>query len=155
MSMIVNAEAVVQAAREWIGTPYVHQASLKGIGCDCLGLVRGVWRECEGIEPTITPRYSSIWTEGETDESLLNAGLRFFVSIPYGQACPADMLVFRMRPSAVAKHAGILTGAHSFVHAYSNSNVVESHLDNFWAPKIAGVFRFPSLYKAQLSEKFA
>ena len=28
----------------WIGTPYRHQASLKGVGCDCLGLVRGVWR---------------------------------------------------------------------------------------------------------------
>jgi NlpC/P60 family putative phage cell wall peptidase len=31
-------------ARAWIGTPDRHQASLKGMGCDCLGLVRGVWR---------------------------------------------------------------------------------------------------------------
>ena len=35
---------VVAEARMWIGTPYVHQASALGAGCDCLGLVRGVWR---------------------------------------------------------------------------------------------------------------
>ena len=42
---------IVRAARSWIGTPYRHQASLKGVGCDCLGLLRGVWREVVGAEP--------------------------------------------------------------------------------------------------------
>ena len=42
---------VVLAARAWIGTPYLHQASVKGAGCDCLGLLRGVWRELRGEEP--------------------------------------------------------------------------------------------------------
>ncbi len=37
-------EAIVAEARSWIGTPYRHGAALKGSGCDCLGLVRGVWR---------------------------------------------------------------------------------------------------------------
>ena len=36
--------AIVAEARAWIGTRYRHQASVKGVGCDCLGLVRGVWR---------------------------------------------------------------------------------------------------------------
>ena len=40
--------AVVEAARGWLGTPYRHQVSLKGEGADCLGLVRGVWREVAG-----------------------------------------------------------------------------------------------------------
>ena len=39
---MARAEAVIAAARGWIGTPYLHQASLKGVGTDCLGLVRGV-----------------------------------------------------------------------------------------------------------------
>jgi NlpC/P60 family putative phage cell wall peptidase len=39
---------VVAAARDWLGTPYHDQASVKGVGCDCLGLVRGVWREVVG-----------------------------------------------------------------------------------------------------------
>ncbi|MGZ9409986.1 MAG: peptidase P60, partial [Methylocystis sp.] len=39
---------IVAAARRWRGTPYVHQASLMQVGCDCLGLVRGVWRDVIG-----------------------------------------------------------------------------------------------------------
>ncbi|KAB2949447.1 MAG: hypothetical protein F9K19_23780, partial [Rhizobiaceae bacterium] len=42
---------VLEAAIGWIGTPYRHQASRKGVGCDCLGLVRGIWRELYGSEP--------------------------------------------------------------------------------------------------------
>ena len=38
------------AARAWLGTPYRHQASVKGVGADCLGLVRGLWREVAGAE---------------------------------------------------------------------------------------------------------
>ena len=49
--MATDGAAIVGAARGWIGTPYRHQASLKGVGCDCLGLLRGVWRELKGEEP--------------------------------------------------------------------------------------------------------
>ena len=31
---MARAEAVIAAARGWIGTPYLHQASLKGVGTD-------------------------------------------------------------------------------------------------------------------------
>ncbi len=41
----MSAARIVAAARGWIGTPYLHQASLKGVGCDCLGLLRGLYRE--------------------------------------------------------------------------------------------------------------
>ena len=44
-------EAVVERARAWIGTPYRHQASCRGAGTDCLGLLRGLWREMLGPEP--------------------------------------------------------------------------------------------------------
>lgn len=50
---------VLAAARDWIGTPYRHQASVKGEGADCLGLVRGLWREMLGEEPEHPPAYGS------------------------------------------------------------------------------------------------
>ena len=53
--MSVEREVIVAAARRWIGTPYRHQASLIHVGCDCLGLVRGVWREVIGDEPEAAP----------------------------------------------------------------------------------------------------
>lgn len=51
--------AVVTAARGWIGTPYRHQASVRGAGADCLGLIRGVWRELYGAEPAEVPAYTA------------------------------------------------------------------------------------------------
>jgi len=47
----VNRQAIVEAALSWRGTPYHHRQSACGIGCDCLGLVRGIWRELYGPEP--------------------------------------------------------------------------------------------------------
>src|ERR1700744_6755532 len=60
----------VAVARAWIGTPYVHQASVKGVGCDCLGLLRGVWRELHGEEPEDAPPYAPDWAEATGNETL-------------------------------------------------------------------------------------
>ena len=51
-----NPDAVIAAARGWLGTPYHDQASLRGIGCDCLGLARGIWRDVVGAEPQAIPQ---------------------------------------------------------------------------------------------------
>ena len=57
----------------WIGTPYRHQASLQGVGCDCLGLVRGVWRALVGDEPEQAPPYAPDWAEAAR-ETLADGG---------------------------------------------------------------------------------
>jgi NlpC/P60 family putative phage cell wall peptidase len=51
-------QTIIAEARAWIGTPYHHQAARKGVGCDCLGLVRGVWRATYGADPEHPPAYS-------------------------------------------------------------------------------------------------
>lgn len=56
--MTLAREEIVAEARRWIGTPYRHQASLCGVGCDCLGLLRGVWRALIGPEPERIGAYS-------------------------------------------------------------------------------------------------
>src|SRR5690606_25246620 len=61
--MTDRARRVVEIAREWVGTPYRHQASAKGAGTDCLGLLRGVWREIYGAEPEPVPAYTADWSE--------------------------------------------------------------------------------------------
>ena len=74
--MTVSADQIVQSAREWIGTPYRHQASVRGAGADCLGLVRGVWRTLYGREPEIVPAYSYDWSEVQGKERLWAAAAR-------------------------------------------------------------------------------
>lgn len=137
---------IVSAARGWIGTPYVHQASLKGAGTDCLGLLRGIWREVVGPEPEPVPPYSMDWSEPQGEERLLAAALLHLSPRPRDEPRPGDVLVFRMRSGSVAKHVGVqaATGAAaSFVHAYSGHGVVESPLTAPWSRRIAARFAFP------------
>jgi NlpC/P60 family putative phage cell wall peptidase len=134
--------AIVAEARSWIGTPYHHQASVKGVGCDCLGLVRGVWRELVGREPEAVPSYSSDWGEASAEEAMLAAARRHMIEIDAAEAAAGDVLVFRMRPGRVAKHAGISAGA-SFIHAQEGGPVCEVPLSPWWRARIAAAFVFP------------
>lgn len=139
-------QKILIEARGWIGTPYCHQASAKGAGTDCLGLIRGVWRAVIGDEPVAVPAYTADWSEPSGREDLMAAGVQWMVPRPVAAARPGDVLLFRMRDGAVAKHLGILGQAApgaSFIHAYSGHGVLESPLSDPWARRIAACFAFP------------
>ena len=132
-------------ARGWIGTPYVHQASIKGAGSDCLGLLRGIWREVYGQEPVQIPPYSMDWSEAGGREELRAAADQWLIAKDLAHAEPGDVLLFRMRTGAVAKHLGIQGRVQdpSFIHAYCGHGVVESALTDPWLRKIVARYRFP------------
>ena len=134
----------VEIARGWIGTPYLHQASCRGAGADCLGLVRGVWRELLGGEPVAVPAYTPDWSEVRRVEALW-AAARVHLR-PLAEPEPGAVLLFRMRDGAVAKHLGIMSEAGSaprFIHAYSGHGVVENSLSAPWRRRIVAAFAFP------------
>jgi NlpC/P60 family putative phage cell wall peptidase len=135
---------VVVAARGWLGTPYHDQASVKGVGCDCLGLVRGVWRDVVGDEPLPLPRYSRDWGETGTREPLAEASRTVMLEVPVTEMTPGALILFRMRAGAVAKHCGIVTAPDRFVHAYERTGVIEERLDSAWRRRLAFAFLFPS-----------
>jgi NlpC/P60 family putative phage cell wall peptidase len=134
---------IVALARTWLGTPYHHQMSAKGLGCDCLGLVRGVWRQRYGVEPEASPAYSRDWAEASGEETLLDAARRHFVEIDPASAQPGDVLVFRYRPRSAAKHLGILSGLDTLIHACEGAPACEIALTPWWRRRIAAAFRYP------------
>lgn len=136
---------IVAAARSWIGTPYRHQAACKGAGCDCLGLVRGVWRELYGAEPERPPPYSPDWGEAGAIEHMLDAASRHFVAIALGSARAGDVILFRMRERRIAKHTAILTSETTIVHALARRGVVEMGFAADWRAKAVAAFEFPGL----------
>jgi len=141
----VGAEAVA-LARGWIGTPYVHQGSTRGAGCDCLGLLRGIWRELVGAEPETAPAYTADWSEASGDERLWRAASRHLIEKLPDTESAGDILLFRMRGRGVAKHLGIAgnVGAKpSFIHAYTGHGVIESPLSVPWRRRIVARFEFP------------
>jgi NlpC/P60 family putative phage cell wall peptidase len=139
-----DPERSIAAARSWLGTPYHDQASAKGVGCDCLGLVRGVWRELLGPEPLPIPPYSRDWGEGGMREPLAGAARAVMVELPVTDLTPGVLILFRMRAGAVAKHCGILTAPDRFVHAYERTGVIEEALSAAWRRRLAFAFLFPA-----------
>lgn len=144
---IIRRTAIVAEARGWIGTPYLHQASARGAGADCLGLVRGVWRGVMGSEPEALPPYTPDWNErafaATGDEPLLGAARRHFAERAREEAEPGDVVVFRVLLNGPAKHCGILVEEDRFVHAYAGRAVVESAYGRWWRDRLAGAFSFP------------
>jgi NlpC/P60 family putative phage cell wall peptidase len=139
-------EVIVAEARLWLGTPYLHQASVRGAGTDCLGLLRGVWRALQGDEPEVMPAYTEDWAEAGARETLWHGAERWLVSKPVAAHAAGDVLLFRMREGAIAKHVGIGAwhgGSPSFIHAYTGHGVIESALSEPWARKVVGRYRFP------------
>ncbi len=139
----VTSAAIVAEARAWIGTPYRHQASLKGVGCDCLGLVRGVWRALKGDEPEVVPTYSADWAEASGAERMLAAARRHLVEIDPAERRPGAVLLFRWRSHLPAKHAAILASADTIIHAYQGAAVAETALDPWWRRHLHHAFLFP------------
>ena len=134
--------SVLHQARLWLGTPYRHQASTLHAGCDCLGLIRGVYRALYGAEPQPPPPYRPDWAEIGGRELLLEAFHRWLV--PVDAPAPGDVLVFRMAPGAVAKHCAIQSGPDRMIHAYWGRACVESVLGRWWRERLAAAFRFPT-----------
>jgi NlpC/P60 family putative phage cell wall peptidase len=136
---------VVAEARAWLGTPYRHQASLKGVGTDCLGLVRGVWRGVIGAEPEAAPAYTPDWAEALGQETLLEAARRHLAEVAIGEAREGDVLLFRMGLGTPAKHAAIVSGPGRIIHAYWGRAVCETRLVPWWQRRIAAAFAFPAV----------
>ena len=147
---------VVAIARSWIGTPYVHQASMKGAGCDCLGLLRGVWRELGREETQTPPPYSPDWAEATAMETLRDALARHLNEIALENIAPGDVVLFRMIAHGPAKHCGILGCATAsllergvadkdstltLIHARQNKRVSEEAFTPAWRRKLAFAFR--------------
>lgn len=136
-------ERVIVSASSWIGTSYLHQASLKGVGCDCLGLLRGVWREVIGPEPGPVPPYRADWAAQGGCELLLEAALAHLMALDVAAARPGDVLLFRWKRHLPAMHCGILAAPDRLIHAHEGAAVAEVPLPGAWARRVSHAFAFP------------
>lgn len=141
----MRRDEIVDAARLWLGTPYHHQASLRGVGCDCLGLVRGVWRNLCGDEPEAPPPYSPSWAESLRQETLALAAERHLLPLVPADAQPGDVLLFRWREHLPAKHCAILASPDRIIHAHDGAAVAEVAFTPWWRRHLSHAFSFPGV----------
>ena len=141
----MTRDEIVDAARLWLGTPYHHQASLRGVGCDCLGLVRGIWRDLCGDEPETPPPYSPSWAESLRQETLALAAERHLRPLALTEARPGDVLLFRWREHLPAKHCAILADPDRLIHAHDGAAVAEVAFTPWWRRHLSHAFSFPGV----------
>lgn len=124
----VNPDDVIREAREWIGTPFHHQARVKGHGVDCAQLVIGVGMNL-GLIPPYPQQYMCYGRVPRPD--FMRERLQEFMNeIPAEDAMPGDVLWMGWR-KGVPMHLGILTTLHGrgVIHAFSEpGKVVETAL---------------------------
>ncbi|ACC76158.1 NlpC/P60 family protein [Paraburkholderia phymatum] len=136
--MSVTRAQFVAEARTWLGTPFMHQGRLRGVGCDCIGLVIGTAQAL-----------------GLTDFDITDYGRR-----PDGRVRPTmetqldwtapaeaqagDVLLFAWAASPI--HVAIMTDESHMIHAYlPNRAVVESIMDERMRLQIVAAYHVPGV----------
>lgn len=139
----VTRGEIVEEARTWIGTKWVHQACLKNVAADCIGLIRGVYEHITGQAVEVVIDYPATWHLFKAEERLYNEVKKHLEEIPIEEARPGDVLLFGFGKGP-AHHAGIQATANTFIHSWADvGKVSETRLDEFWTNNIRAVFRYP------------
>lgn len=113
-------QAVIAEALSWLGTPWHHQARLKGVGCDCIQFVIGVFHAC-GLCPAIdTWDYGQDWMFHRDDELILTGLAQYATETD--TAGPGDIVVYRF--GRTFSHVGILGNGGQLIHAYLDEREV-------------------------------
>lgn len=142
---MIDRHVIAEEARQWVGTRWAHQASLKGVGADCIGLVVGVAAACGVAEAAAfrsAPEYRGYGRE--PDPSLLLAGCeRWLNRVMLWEARLGDVLVFRFLFEP--QHFALVSreDPQYIVHSYAQARrVVENRLDDTWRTRRLRAYRF-------------
>jgi cell wall-associated NlpC family hydrolase len=130
---------LAEAARRYIGTPWIHQGRLHGKGCDCVGVLMGAAQEC-GVKMRDVTNYPT----QPNRQWLLDELRKQFIQVDLPGAQLGDLLAFAWGP--IPWHVGIITrlAPLTMVHAWRQvDRCVEMRLDESWRRRICGVWRFP------------
>ena len=132
---MITGAMVVAEAMSWIGTPWHRNASLKGVGADCVGVVAGT-----ALALGLPVRYRNDYPQ-VPDGSLLRELSAQCTAI--GALEPGAVLL--MTFTAVPHHVGIYTG-EGIVHAYAQvRRCVFSPWEDYWRAKVRRIFRLPGV----------
>ena len=141
--MSVTSQQVVAAARGWLGTRWQHQASVKGVACDCVGLVAGVAREL-GLLHADLPPYERT-ADGATLTRLCAQHMRG-VPLPSLQPGHVAVLRFEAYPTHLAVVGDYAHGGLSLIHASAPARrVIEHRLDDVWWFRLVTGFELPGV----------
>lgn len=121
---------VIDEARTWKGTPYQHKGRIKGIGCDCGGIIYQVYNPLLGPFKPFPKDYAQDWAVHRENEIYLS-----FIE-PYVEqvmkAIPGGIALFKVGRNF--SHAAVCTEKNTFIHAWGRTqhgSTIESKVQFF------------------------
>ena len=124
---------------KYLGTSYKHRGDDK-LGCDCLGLVRWVYREELGIILPDPPAYSEVWNKEDVATLGAYYSQHGFTKV---SGVPKEFDVLRIKDSPeFAAHLGVVTVKGYFIHALASGVVCHTYLQGTYQPAISSIYRY-------------
>lgn len=140
---MTRAELIAEAER-WLDpvTRWVHQASCRGVGADCIGFIAGVAAACGSAEAQrflATPAWRS-YGRHPAPEFLFTVCDELMDRTPVSAAEPGDVLVFNCGRHPM--HFALLAAAGQMIHAWLGARRVCRHrLDAEWRSRLVRAYR--------------
>lgn len=145
-------QQIIECARTWVGTAFVHQGRVKKNryiegGCDCIGLVIGIAKELKlkvVNNSVYKGRYISDFDTHDYGNS--NTDLYYYIkklSIldekPISQLDISDVIIFKILN--FIDHIGIYSEKNTIIHSiYRRKKVIEQIYDQSWKNRTFAIF---------------
>ena len=129
-------------AKSWLGTRFIHLASVKGGGVDCVQLVGQLMTACGVISGYKFPDYTLDWSQGNSRSIIVDYIQQTgrFCLVENEAPRIGDVVCFRI--AKAIHHAGVMLGPRVFVHALAGSVVSPGTIDDpTWAKRLAATYR--------------
>lgn len=141
----MTRDQIVAAARSQIGVRYAHQAAVKDVACDCVGLlliVGGMLGIPEAAAFANDMRYRA-YGRPPNPRLMISACDLYLDQVQITEALPGDIALGRVEKEP--QHFGIISALNPayVIHAYGQvGRVVENRADENWQAKVLRTYRF-------------
>lgn len=146
---MITTDEFIAEARRWVGTPYHDQACRRGIGCDCVGLFRGIG-DSFGVEVEAEDDYPP-QPSGARMLGYLEANCDRLDSTDAVAARIGTIIAFRLRSDDEGPHHLALRTPIGMLHAWGNrtsgrmGKVVEHGL--MWPNQVHSLWWHPAVVR--------
>jgi cell wall-associated NlpC family hydrolase len=124
--MMSLQERIITEAMDWIGTPYMHHARVKGAGVDCAQFPIAVYSACSVFE-AFDLDYGHQWHLHRDDERYLDYVQGIGDAITREDVRAGDFAIWKWGRSF--SHGGIMLDEARVIHAYIGVGVTIDEID--------------------------
>jgi len=127
----MTRDDIITEARRWLGTRWRHQAAIRGVGCDCIGLIAGVALALGSADAAAFLDHPAYRNYGRQPDPRMLLSACAELLEPVDEAQRGDVLLLRF--TGEPQHFAFRSDPGYMIHAYTVARrVVENRIDNMW-----------------------